>query len=270
MTGAATIALIGCGKMGGAMLRAWIDTGIAAHTDVLEPHGLPSGLSSPAITLHPDAASFGRAARKPDVVVLAVKPQSMDEACAAIKPAVPAQALVLSIAAGKTIASFENIFGAAQPVVRVMPNTPAAIGKGISAAVANAHVSAAQRTLATRLMEANGKVEWLHDEKLMNAVTALSGSGPAYIFHLIETLAAAGEKIGLPPALAMTLARQTVIGSAALAEASPDTPASQLRENVTSPGGTTAAALNVLMNGELQEIYNHALTAAVQRGRELG
>jgi pyrroline-5-carboxylate reductase len=273
MNGAATIALIGCGKMGGAMLRGWIDARTAGHIDVLEPHGLPlslSALTPEPVTVHGSAAIFLRNANKhPDVVVLAVKPQIMDEVCAAIAPGIPKQALVLSIAAGKPVAAYERAFGADQPVVRVMPNTPAAIGKGMSVAVANAHVSAEQRALAHELLSAVGKVEWVRDETMMDAVTALSGSGPAYIFLLIETLAKAGEKAGLPPDMAMTLARQTVIGSAALAESDAQTPAATLRENVTSPGGTTAAALEVLMNGELQDIYNRAISAAVKRGQEL-
>ncbi|MBU0859657.1 MAG: pyrroline-5-carboxylate reductase [Alphaproteobacteria bacterium] len=252
--------------MGGAMLRGWLDSGTVTHVDILEPYGYPR---APGLAVFTDAQALINNARTPAAVILAVKPQVMNDVCAALKSFIPRDALVLSIAAGKTIASFEQTFGTTQPIVRVMPNTPAAIGKGISAAIANKNVTAAQRTLADQLLSAVSIVEWLDDESLMDAVTALSGSGPAYIFHLIETLAASGETIGLSPELSMKLARQTVIGSAALAEADADIPAATLRENVTSPGGTTAAALEVLMNGELQKIYNKALAAAVKRGKEL-
>jgi pyrroline-5-carboxylate reductase len=261
-----TVALIGCGKMGGAMLRGWLAAGTVDHVDILEPSG---HARAPKTEIFTDLASFMRGARKPDIVILAVKPQIMGEVCAALKAFVPPAALVLSIAAGKTIASFENIFGASQPVVRVMPNTPAAIGKGIGVAVANKHVTPPQRTAAHGLLSATGMIEWIDDESLMNAVTAVSGSGPAYVFHLIETLAAAGERAGLSPDLSMKLARQTVIGSAALAETDSTVPVAKLRENVTSPGGTTAAALEILMNGDLQKIYDRAIGAATQRGKEL-
>ena len=260
------ISLIGCGKMGGAMLRGWLAAGTVSHVDVLEPSG---HTRAPQTEIFTDLASFTAGARKPDAVILAVKPQVMADVCAALKPFVPPHALILSIAAGKTIASFESIFGASQPVIRVMPNTPAAIGKGISVAVANKHVTTAQRDTAHALLAAAGVTEWIDDESLMNAVTAVSGSGPAYVFHLIETLATAGERAGLSPALSMKLARQTIIGSAALAETDADVPASQLRQNVTSPGGTTAAALEVLMNGELQKIYDRAIAAATERGKDL-
>lgn len=266
MTTSPVISLIGCGKMGGAMLRGWLSSGDVAHVDILEPYGFAR---APKTEIFTDTAAFIKGAHKPDIIVLAVKPQMMAEVCAALKGFAPPHALILSIAAGKTIASFETIFGATQPVVRVMPNTPAAIGKGISVAVANKHVTPAQRETAHALLTAIGMTEWIDDEGLMNAVTAVSGSGPAYVFHLIETLATAGERAGLSPSLSIKLARQTVIGSAALAEADSDLPASKLRENVTSPGGTTAAALEVLMNGELQKIYDRAIGAATERGKEL-
>ena len=179
-------------------------------------------------------------------------------------------ALILSIAAGQSLAALESFFAAGQPVVRSMPNTPAAIGKGVSAAITNRHVSDKQKAMASRLLEASGTVSWIADESLMDAITALSGSGPAYVFYLIEALAKAGETIGLDPQLSMSLARQTVIGSAALAEDSCDIPAEILRKNVTSPGGTTEAALKILMDGEFQALLNEALKAAKDRGIELG
>jgi len=201
--------------------------------------------------------------------MLATKPQIMDNICAGLKDHLHKDTLILSIAAGKSIAYFEGYFGNDHPIIRTMPNTPAAIGKGITVACPNAAVSAAQKKNAETLLKAGGLVDWLEDENLLNAVTALSGSGPAYIFHLIETLAKTGEQIGLSRDLAEKLARQTVIGSAALAEDDEGTPASQLRKNVTSPGGTTQAALEILMDGRLEEIYKEALNAAKTRGEEL-
>lgn len=248
------------------MLQGWLESGTVTHVDILEPSGYKR---APQTAIFTDVQSLIDNALTPDIIILAVKPQIMDEVCRALKNFVPAHAVILSIAAGKTITNFETIFGTNQPIIRVMPNTPAAIGKGIGAAVANKNVSPQQKEMAHNLLAAVSQIEWLPDETLMNAVTALSGSGPAYIFHLIETLATAGEQIGLPPNLAMTLARQTVIGSAALAEAEPEIPAATLRQNVTSPGGTTEAALKILMNGDLQKIYNTALTAALKRGEEL-
>lgn len=204
-----------------------------------------------------------------DIFILAVKPQIMNEVCQTLKDKISKETLVLSIAAGQKIRNFERHFGPDQPVIRVMPNTPAAIGQGISVAVANGNVSSEQREIASTLLNSIGFVEWVENESLMDAVTALSGSGPAYVFHLIEAMAKAGVETGLSPNFAMKLARQTVIGSAALAAAEADTTAEQLRKNVTSPGGTTAAALDILMNGEMQDVFNRALAAATARSKEL-
>lgn len=265
-----TLALIGCGKMGSALLRGWLACDIASEIHVLEPHGLPPNINPDTrIKIYKNAGDLTVAAPVLDMMVIAVKPQIMDEVCAPLAPLLAPHTAILSIAAGQTIASFERRFGTDRAIIRAMPNTPAAIGKGITVAVPNALVTDAQKNQAHALLSATGAVEWIAEESLMNAVTALSGSGPAYIFLLIETLAAAGEKAGLPAALAMILARQTVIGSAALAEIDADIPAATLRENVTSPGGTTAAALEVLMNGNLQDIYDRALAAATARGKEL-
>jgi len=250
--------------MGSAMLRGWLAAGIAKHVYVLDPAGLPAEFKNQPVTFFDDAKKF---TAKADVYIIAVKPQIMDEVCSAID--VPAQALILSIAAGQTIAAFEKRFGKDRAIVRSMPNTPAAIGKGITVATGNTHVKAAQKAQADTLLQSIGFVEWVDRESLLDPVTAVSGSGPAYIFLLIETLAKAGEKAGLDPAFAMKLARQTVIGSAALAESEPSIPASKLRENVTSPGGTTAAALKVLMDGRMQSIFDEAIAAATARGKEL-
>ncbi|MGH1398835.1 MAG: pyrroline-5-carboxylate reductase [Alphaproteobacteria bacterium] len=265
-----TITLIGCGRMGGAMLRGWLNSAIDARYIVIEPYGKPDFLDQYDNTLYaPRAEDIADDITKSNLIILAVKPQVMADICAALKPLITAQCQIASVAAGQSIANFENYFSAAQPITRIMPNTPAAIGKGMSGAVSNAHVNEAQKSLITALLECSGKVEWFTEETLMNAVTAVSGSGPAYIFHLIEAMASAGEKLGLSTDQSMALARQTVIGAAALADSEASTPAATLRENVTSPNGTTAAALDVLMDGRMQKIFDEALKAARDRGVEL-
>lgn len=268
------IALIGCGKMGSAMLRGWLSANIENRVHVLDPQGLPTEFNDYApnpLSWYKDADSFTEAKPNADIFVLAVKPQIMKAVCQSIKAVVPDHALILSIAAGQTISGFERLFGGRQPIIRAMPNTPAAIGKGITAAVANPHVTSSQREQAQAVLDATGPVEWIEDEGWLDAITALSGSGPAYIFHMIEALAAAGEAAGLPADLSMRLARQTVIGAAALAETDADTSAATLRENVTSPGGTTAAALEVLMADQcgLKTLMTNTIDAAVKRSREL-
>lgn len=252
------------------MLRGWLASDIDAQYNVIEPHGAPNFIKDePRVTYAETVTEIAENLVKTDICILAVKPQVMKDVCAVLKPLITPNCLILSVAAGQNIGNFESYFGEQQPIIRIMPNTPAAIGKGMSVAVANAHPTNEQKDLSTKLLECSGKVEWVEDETLMDAVTAVSGSGPAYIFYLIEALTKAGENAGLDADMAMTLARQTVIGSAALAEQDADTPASTLRENVTSPNGTTQAALDVLMDGRLQEIYNEALIAARERGKEL-
>lgn len=261
--------LVGCGKMGGALLDGWLKRGVKpADVLVVEPAADPARAAIPAgvaVISSPDGIPQGF---RPAVVVLAVKPQSMDEV--APRYATCAGALFVSIAAGKRIDYFERQFGADAAVVRVMPNTPAAVGRGMSVLCANRNVTPAQRQAAEELMAAVGETAWLEEEGLMDAVTAVSGSGPAYVFLLIETLAKAGEASGLPPELAAQLARATVAGSGELARQSKEPP-EQLRINVTSPGGTTAAALAVLMADEsLQSLMTRAVAAATKRGKELG
>lgn len=263
-----SLALIGYGKMGSALLRGWVDQPFIKNVHVVDPH-LDDAVGHPKVTYYPVVSKLGDKIINADIVILAVKPQVMDKACEQIKPLISGKALILSIAAGQTVTSFERRFGPDRAIIRAMPNTPAAIGKGITVMCANGLASAAQKKNAEKLLAASGAVEWISDENLMDAVTALSGSGPAYVFLLIEILARAGEKQGLPTDLAMKLARQTVIGSAALAESEAKTSAETLRQNVTSPGGTTAAALEILMNGELQALYDRALAAAAKRGKEL-
>ncbi len=262
-----SILLLGCGKMGAALLQGWLKQNAAMRYDVVEPQGLPSPFQSrPDIHWHAASAKLPPA----DIAVLAVKPQVMEEACRSLKPAIRPDTLILSIAAGQTLAAFSRRFGMAQPVIRAMPNTPAAIGQGVTVAVGNSHVTAARKKAADALLKAGGTVEWTDDETLMDAVTAVSGSGPAYVFLLMEALAAAGVKAGLPEPLSLRLARQTVIGASALAAAEPDTSAATLRKNVTSPGGTTEAALNILMaNDGLASLMTKAVNAAQERSRDL-
>jgi pyrroline-5-carboxylate reductase len=260
-----TIALAGAGKMGGAMLSGWLAGGLPPdRVMVIEPH--PSeqirALAANGLRLNPAPGSD-----VVDTLVVAVKPQSFREAGAALKPLIGSATLVVSIMAGIPIATIGDICGGA--VVRAMPNTAAAIGRGITVAVPVAKVSAAQRAVADRLLRAIGAVEWIDDETLMDAVTAVSGSGPAYVFLLAEELARAGVEAGLPAALATRLARETVAGSGELLHRS-GIDAAELRQNVTSPGGTTAAALEVLMGpGGLQPLLTRAVAAATRRSREL-
>lgn len=203
------------------------------------------------------------------VVVLAVKPQVMDAVLAPYPALVRPGTVFLSIAAGRTIASFEAVLGADARIVRAMPNTPAAVGRGVTVLAGNDHVTDDQRTASEALMTAVGKVAWVADEGLIDAVTGVSGSGPAYVFHLVEAMADAGIAAGLSPALAMQLARETVAGSGELLALS-DEPAATLRENVTSPGGTTAAALDILMSDDgLTALMTRAILRATERSREL-
>ncbi|WJR81665.1 pyrroline-5-carboxylate reductase [Bradyrhizobium sp. NP1] len=261
-----TIALAGAGKMGGAMLAGWLAQGLdAGRVVVIEPQ--PSSeiaaLAAKGVRLNPTPQAAGAI----ETLVVAVKPQSFREAGAKLKPFTTAKTLVVSIMAGTTIASLATTFG--DTVVRAMPNTPASIGRGITVAVAAKAVTPAQRATADALLSATGSVEWVEDESLMDAVTAVSGSGPAYIFLLAEELARAGVEAGLPEALAMKLARETVAGSGELLHRS-DLDAATLRQNVTSPGGTTAAALEVLMGeGGLQPLMIRAIAAATRRSKEL-
>jgi pyrroline-5-carboxylate reductase len=261
-----TVVLAGAGKMGGAMLSGWLARGLdASNVAVIEPH--PSdeikALVAKNIRLNPVPKDIGAVA----TLVIALKPQMFREAGPALKPLVGSSTLVVSIMAGATVASITEVCGGA--VVRAMPNTPAAIGRGITVAVAAGNVSAGQRARADALLRATGSVEWTGDETLMDAVTAVSGSGPAYVFLLAEELARAGVEAGLPPELATRLARETVAGSGELLHRS-ELSSATLRRNVASPGGTTAAALDVLMgpNG-MQSLLTRAVAAATKRSREL-
>jgi pyrroline-5-carboxylate reductase len=260
--------LVGCGQMGGALLRGWLTRGVADHYLVVEPGpgAAFAGRADVAIVASPDRLPADAA---PAVIVLAVKPQVMAEVLPAYRRYVRPETLLLSIAAGKTLGFMARILGTGAAVVRAMPNTPAAIGRGVAVACANGAVGPAQRALAERLLAAVGEVGWVADEGLIDAVTAVSGSGPAYVFLLIECLAKAAVAAGLPEELAQLLARATVAGAGELARVSPESPV-RLRESVTSPGGTTRAALDVLMAPDgLEKLLTRAVLAAARRSREL-
>lgn len=258
------LVLLGCGKMGSAMLAGWLDGGLPASSVwVIDPH--PSDwVKAQGLHLNSDLPA------RPAIILIAVKPQMMGDALPAIAAKGGGETLFVSVAAGTPISSFEAILGASSPIVRAMPNTPAAVGRGITALIGNASSGAADLDLAEALMSAVGQTVRLNSESQMDAVTGVSGSGPAYVFHMIETLAAAGEAQGLPADLAMKLAKATVAGAGALAEAADEEP-SQLRVNVTSPNGTTQAALEVLMDEDtgFPSLLKRAVAAAANRSKEL-
>lgn len=258
------LVLLGCGKMGSAMLEGWLRTGLPATSVwVIDPK--PSDwLKQQGVDLSGDIPA------NPAVAIIAVKPQMMGAALPDVTALGNGETLVISIAAGTPIRTFEDVLGSDTPLVRAMPNTPAAIGRGITALVGNRNVLPDHMDLADALLLSVGQTVRLDSEDQMDAVTAVSGSGPAYVFHLIETLAAAGEAEGLPAELAMQLAKATVGGAGQLAEDAADTPA-QLRVNVTSPNGTTQAALEVLMDPEtgFPPLLRKAVAAAAARSREL-
>jgi pyrroline-5-carboxylate reductase len=262
-----TLLLVGAGKMGGAMLEGWLALGMAARSVVVlepQPAGEIAALAGRGLRLNPPPGDIGEVA----ALVLAIKPQTAPEVMPSLRPYVGASTVVVSIMAGRTLRFLDQALPPAA-MIRAMPNTPAAIGRGITVAVPNAKVSGGQRALVHALLSAVGQVEWVDDEALMDAVTALSGSGPAYVFLLAEAMARAGAAAGLPTELAETLARATVAGSGELLARSP-LAAATLRQNVTSPGGTTAAALDVLMGKDgLERLMVEAVAAATRRSREL-
>ena len=264
------LVLAGAGKMGGAMLKGLLAKGLDAKSVIIQDPAPPAEVAEfakhHAIQIVPQ---IGKLAVPPAVIIAAVKPQVMEAVFPPLARLAGPGTLVISIAAGRSIASFEKHLAPGIAVVRAMPNTPAAIGRGITICAGNAHVTKTQRQLANDLLSAVGEVGWIDDEALMDAVTAVSGSGPAYVFLLAECLAEAGRKAGLDEALAIRLARATVSGSGELLAQSDLDPAT-LRQNVTSPGGTTAAALAVLMAPDgLQDLLTKAVAAAVKRGQEL-
>jgi pyrroline-5-carboxylate reductase len=269
LTGLGSILLVGAGNMGGAMLAGWLKNGVpGASVTVIDPS--PSEamatMLAEAGARHFVALPGGFSA---DVLFLAVKPQLMDVVLPPLKAAVHPDTVIVSVAAGKTLSYLEQHLGQAA-MVRAMPNTPAMIGRGVTGAYANPKVSNSQREAVQSLLKVSGPVEWVPTEADIDAVTAVSGSGPAYVFYLVECMAEAGRKAGLQADLAMRLARETVSGAGELLHQSSDA-ASKLRQNVTSPGGTTAAALSVLMSEEgMQPLFDQAIAAAKTRAQELG
>jgi pyrroline-5-carboxylate reductase len=265
-----TLLLAGAGNMGGAMLAGWLQQGLSASQILVQDPGPPPAVASllSKAGIAPQAV-IASLPRPPAVILVAVKPQEMDRVFPPLAKLAGPHTVVLSIAAGRTIAGFEAHLAAGVGVVRAMPNTPAAVGRGITVCCPNAHVTVAQKTACTALLRAIGEVAWVEDEALIDPVTAVSGSGPAYVFYLVEAMAAAGVKAGLPADLAMQLARATVAGSGELLHRS-DLTAEQLRKNVTSPNGTTHAALQVLMASDgLQPVMDKAIAAASRRSKEL-
>lgn len=258
------LVLLGCGKMGSAMLQGWLDRELPpASVWVIDP--APSDwLKSTGVTINATLPD------DPAIVLLAVKPQMMGAALPTIAAMGNGDTLFISVAAGTPISTFESALGADSPIIRAMPNTPAAVGRGITAITGNARATESHMELADALLRAVGQVVRLDTEDQMDAVTGVSGSGPAYVFHMIECLAAAGEAQGLAPALAMQLAQATVAGAGALAEAATETPA-QLRVNVTSPNGTTQAGLEVLMDDTagLPPLMRATVKAATDRSKAL-
>jgi len=274
------VTLIGCGNMGAALAEGWIKAGLLSRLNIVDPSEIPDSFVNHDYVFHVKqqrVMDLNQTESETDIIILAVKPQIMDDVLMTLQDTLPNNVPVLSIAAGKNIQSFQDILGQTQPIIRSMPNTPAAVGKGITAMI-GVNITDEHKEMANALFGAVGETIWLDDENLMDAVTAISGSGPAYVFYLTEALAGAGEKIGLPADQAMQLARQTIIGAARLMEGEAEgqtdnnnnaVDASTLRRNVTSPGGTTEAALNVLMDGAFQKILDEAVKAARDRGKEL-
>ncbi len=262
-----TLVLVGAGKMGAAMLEGWHRLGLKFDQVIaLEPDPAPEiiTLGERGLCINPALDTTAASA-----IVLAVKPQIAPQVLPSLAGLVREDTVVISIMAGRTLGFLAKALPANAAIVRSMPNTPASIGRGITVAVPNARVSRAQRDLADKLLRATGAVEWVADEALMDAVTAVSGSGPAYVFLLAESLARAGAAAGLPADLSARLARATVAGAGELLYRSP-LDAATLRQNVTSPGGTTAAALEVLMSPDgLDAAMNRAIAAATKRSREL-
>jgi pyrroline-5-carboxylate reductase len=266
-----TVLLAGVGNMGSAMLAGWLEEGLAPAQIIVQDPAPPAGAKELLARHSLEAvSSIASLPQPPSVIVVAVKPQVMDAVFAPLAKLASKATVVLSIAAGRTIAGFAKHLPQGSAVVRAMPNTPAAIRRGITVGVANAHVTPAQRTTCDALLRAVGEVAWVEDENLIDAVTAVSGSGPAYVFYLTECLAEAATTVGLGPELGRKLARATVAGSGELLDRS-DLGADVLRQNVTSQGGTTFAALQVLMaqQGGLPDLMREAVAAAARRSREL-
>jgi|TARA_R110002096_G_scaffold93068_7_gene210020 pyrroline-5-carboxylate reductase len=264
------LVLVGAGKMGGALLTGWLDQGLEPSgvflRDPTPPAEIAQLVAEKGLRLNLPLEEMEAA---PRIVVLAVKPQIMDAVLPDLRPLVRPGTLFLSIAAGVDLERLDELLGGGAAIIRAMPNTPSSVGKGIAAIIGNDLVTEADKAICDSLLGTVGDVVWLAAESQMDAVTALSGSGPAYVFALAETMTAAGEALGLEPDLASRLARMTVAGAGAMLETLPED-ASTLRQNVTSPGGTTAAALDVLLGPDgLAQLMRSGMTAARDRSREL-
>lgn len=266
-----SLVLVGCGKMGGALLDGWLNHGVdGSRVTIVDPvmRVDDARQKHPGIVLLKDVSSIGES-DQPDVVVMAIKPQMIQDVVPEYRRFSGPGTVFLSIAAGTPVSLFEKHLGGGTPIVRAMPNLPASVHRGITVAWPNKNVTTSQRQTCHDLLAAVGEVAWIEDERLIDAVTAVSGSGPAYVFHLAECLAIAGVKAGLSQALADQLARSTVAGAGELLYQSREAPA-RLRQNVTSPGGTTAAALEILMAADgLQPLMTKAVDAAAKRSRKL-
>lgn len=265
------VLLVGCGNMGGAMLKGWLQEG-KYRISVIDPHPAPENTKRDDLEIYTSADDFSQNGTQADIVILAVKPQILADVAPSIVPCLTEDTIILSIAAGQPIKTLENLFGAQHKIIRSMPNTPSQIGRGMTVLSPNGLCDEHAVALAEDLMSSIGDVLVIEDETLMNAVTAVSGSGPAYVFLLIEALESAAISAGLSEETARRLARRTITGSAALAAANDDTDAATLRQNVTSPGGTTEAALDILMEPQsgLVDLMDRAVQNAVQRGIDLG
>lgn len=262
-----TLLLVGGGKMGLALMQGWIAAGLQPGQIMVQEPSPSEALVAAGVTLNPDADLL--AARAPDIVVLAVKPQMIEAVLPPLSQGLRHGALILSLMAGVPVKTMVQLLGQNGAYVRTMPNTPASIGKGMTGLYADANVSNEQKQIADALLSAVGHTVWLDTEKMIDAVTAISGSGPAYVFHLVEALQAAGQSLGLPDDMSRQLAMQTVIGAAAMLDEA-GAEAAVLRRNVTSPGGTTEAALDVLMSEQgLSDLMRRAAQAASNRAQEL-
>ena len=262
------IILIGCGNMGGALLSSWLESDMIQKCQILDPNDYPIDSKHKKILFHVKQAQMLDFTNI-DMVILAVKPQILDDVCQTIAPFCDGSFPVLSIAAGKSIATLTNHLNANTPLIRAMPNTPASVKMGFTALFANHQTTNDQKDIATNLFTTCGTTQWINDEKLMDVVTAVSGSGPAYLFYFIEALTNAAIKNGMSADMAEIAARQTIIGAAALANHENATTPQTLRENVTSKGGTTQAGLEVLMNEDFADILNNTIAAAKKRSEEL-
>ena len=262
-----TLLLVGGGKMGMALMQGWIAAGLTPAQIMVQEPSPSAGLTAAGVTLNPSAEQL--AALAPNIVVLAVKPQMIETVLPPLAESLPRGALVLSLMAGVPVKTMVQLLGDGGAYVRTMPNTPASIGKGMTGLYADAQVSDVQKQAAAALLGAVGQTVWLDTEKMIDAVTAISGSGPAYVFHLVEAMQAAGISLGLPEDMSRQLAMQTIIGAAAMLDED-HAEAAQLRRNVTSPGGTTEAALDVLMSEQgMSDLMRRAAQAAANRAQEL-